>query len=699
MVRLGHNRDSSLRMGYMDQKRFIPFLLLSMMVLIGWNVFVLPRFLPPPKDKEQQAEKDHAENADAHENGEQRPNEDGAPGEEKAVAIPGAPADENDAGKNEAGRNEGEKVVKKPDVPQFELKSVKLGSMDFDSGYREQVVLTSHGAAIEEILLNDPRYRTLEKHQHNPLAIVTHPDAGTNTLEIGIPQLPANIAHLNWELVDLQPAEAPHSKAVFRIRVDNFEVVKSFELSKLNLENPGRSEAPAYAVDVSLTFKNLGKKQRKFNYVLQGPVGLPLENVENTQKFRDVAAGFVNENQSINHQLMTAAKIAKKETEEWKNPVKYIGVDVQFFAALLVPSGNQAKENYFQSIKQVLVGPDLKEKSDVSCQLTSVNLELAPNGTGDDSDQVVHSYQLFAGPKRPDILPDGTNRIIDYGSFFGTFRIDFISHALVHALKLFHGITGSWGIAIIFLTVCVRGAMFPISFKQARSAAKMQEMQPEIAALKEKYGNEKEKLARAQMELFRKYNHNPFTGCLPLLLQLPIFMGLYSALNHAVELRLAGFLWVENLAAPDMLWRMPVSLPFIGQNFNLLPIITITLFVVQPKMFMPPPASEEQRIQYKVMNFMMIFMGVMFYKVPAGLCVYFIASSLWGLGERKLIPKSKPKTAPAVVADNSDRNKRKGKDDDDDKSGGNGQGGGLWNMILKAAEKETEARREGNRRK
>ena len=96
-------------------------------------------------------------------------------------------------------------------------------------------------------------------------------------------------------------------------------------------------------------------------------------------------------------------------------------------------------------------------------------------------------------------------------------------------------------------------------------------------------------------------------------------------------------MWVENLAAPDALFEMPFSLPFLGSDFNLLPMITIVLFYAQQKMFMPPPTTDEMAMQQKMMNFMMIFMGFLFYRVPAGLCVYFIASSVWGMSERKLL--------------------------------------------------------------
>jgi membrane protein insertase Oxa1/YidC/SpoIIIJ len=133
-------------------------------------------------------------------------------------------------------------------------------------------------------------------------------------------------------------------------------------------------------------------------------------------------------------------------------------------------------------------------------------------------------------------------------------------------------------------------------------------------------------------------------------------------LQESVHFRLAGFLWIDNLAAPDMLlwWgeNIPLisrpsdmgSILYLGPYLNLLPILAVTLMIFQQKMMMPPAADEQQAMQQKMMKYMMIFFGLMFYKVAAGLCVYFIASSLWGFTERKLLPKLKP-VKPGEPAD------------------------------------------------
>jgi YidC/Oxa1 family membrane protein insertase len=209
--------------------------------------------------------------------------------------------------------------------------------------------------------------------------------------------------------------------------------------------------------------------------------------------------------------------------------------------------------------------------------------------------------------------------------------------------------------------VLVRGAMFPIGRKAARNAQMMQELAPEIKKIKEKYKNDLEKQGQAQRELWKKHNFNPLGGCWLMFLQLPIFIGLYRCLSVDIELRQAalipGVQWCSNLAGPDMAWYWKGILPgflasetgWLGPYLNIFPIITIVLFIVQQKMFTPPATDEQTRMQQNMMQYMMIFMGVLFFKVPAGLCVYFIASSLWGIGERKLLPPPGPPGRPPAA--------------------------------------------------
>jgi YidC/Oxa1 family membrane protein insertase len=173
-------------------------------------------------------------------------------------------------------------------------------------------------------------------------------------------------------------------------------------------------------------------------------------------------------------------------------------------------------------------------------------------------------------------------------------------------------------------------------------------------------------MGMAQMELYRKHGVNPLGTCWLLLLQMPIFLGLYYALQESIHFRLAPFWpWISNLGAPDMLFWWSEQIPWIsrpadygsflylGPFFNLLPVVAVALMIAQQHLMTPPAMDEQQAMQMKMMKYMMIIFGLMFYKVAAGLCIYFIASSLWGFAERKLLPKRKPEpgTAPAAAGE------------------------------------------------
>ena len=167
----------------------------------------------------------------------------------------------------------------------------------------------------------------------------------------------------------------------------------------------------------------------------------------------------------------------------------------------------------------------------------------------------------------------------------------------------------------------------------------------------------------AMQELYKRHNFNPFGGCLLVFIQLPIFIGLYRCLSVDINLRdaalIPGIAWASNLAGPDKLfywqdhvWAMigDPAAGWFGPYFNVFPLITVALFLIQQKMFTPPATDEQTRMQQQMMMYMTVFMGVMFYKVPAGLCLYFITSSLWGICERKLLPKPKSPGSDTLAA-------------------------------------------------
>jgi YidC/Oxa1 family membrane protein insertase len=336
-------------------------------------------------------------------------------------------------------------------------------------------------------------------------------------------------------------------------------------------------------------------------------------------------------------------------------------------------------ESWFDKTEAIVVGPTPDPRANltltnVTCRMTRVPHTLKANESLKDS------YEVFIGPKRPALLAQyqaGGNPayslkdILYYGwPIFGV-----VAQLMLVILHGLYSLVGNYGVAIIMLTLLVRGAMFPISFKQTRNMARMQvklkalKNDPEFNRINEKYKNDMQKRSQATQELYRKHGINPMdqvSGCLPVFLQLPVFIGLYRALMVDVELRQSPLFgqairWCSNLAAPDMFLNWSSVMPeFItrGEGFfglgpylNILPLITVALFLATQKMAMTPPTNEQEAMQQKMMKYMTIFMGLLFYKVASGLCLYFIVSSLWGIAERKMLPRAQ--TADAATTGGS----------------------------------------------
>jgi YidC/Oxa1 family membrane protein insertase len=440
-----------------------------------------------------------------------------------------------------------------------------------------------------------------------------------------------------------------------------------------------------YHLDFSVRIENLSSQPVDVAYRLLGPTGLPLEGWWYSAKLSPemwAAAGardVVWRQEGLGHRLLGCTKIVsdtRHALEERKPPlipllageraaaIDYAGVDTQFFASVIqpLPQGEQGAPKYraVDALAVQDVSPIPKSRlrtANVSVRLTTQPLVVPAEG------HVEHAYRIFFGPKDPRVLAAyDIEHLIEYG--WSIFAVP--AKLLRHVLGLLYALTSlvglaNYGVAIVLLTAIVRSAMIPISLKQARAAAKMQELAPEIQRIKARFPDDPLKQHAAIQELYKQHDFNMFSGCLPVFIQLPIFIGLYRCLSVDIDLRdaplLPGIAWASNLAGPDQLFYWKDWLPafladeadgWLGPYFNVFPLITVALFLVQQKMFSPPATDEQTRMQQQMMTFMTVFMGVLFYKVPAGLCLYFITSSLWGICERKLLPRPQP--AAAVTA-------------------------------------------------
>jgi len=235
------------------------------------------------------------------------------------------------------------------------------------------------------------------------------------------------------------------------------------------------------------------------------------------------------------------------------------------------------------------------------------------------------NFLIYIGPQQLQTLAAIKKdwiQVIYYGTF------DPISRFLLKLLEFFQRVVRNWGVAIILLSLLVYFTLFPLTLKQMRSMKHMQELQPKIENLKQQYKDNPQRLNKEIMELYKKEKVNPFSGCIPLLLQIPIFFALYQALIRSIALKGAHFLWIKDLSEPDRLILFSRSLPLIGSELNILPILMAGLMFLQQKFSAVSAAGTSQEQQKLMMILFPILFGFIFYHMSSGLVLYWFVNTL-----------------------------------------------------------------------
>lgn len=289
------------------------------------------------------------------------------------------------------------------------------------------------------------------------------------------------------------------------------------------------------------------------------------------------------------------------------NNYKYAGLDEGFFAMIWMPS-EEAKPSL----------TILKGQNDVPL------LRLV-------SDQKSVGGKLFFGPKKTDVLKTldvKAEKIVDFGWF------DIIAKPMVAGLNLSNRVTRNYGIDIILLTILIKIIFYPLSVKSYKSMKEMQKMQPQVQKLREKYKDDRGKLNQEMMEMYKKKGVNPMGGCLPMVIQIPVFFALYKALSGAIEMRHAPFLlWINDLSAPEDLFSFTVAgyvLPI-----RILPLVMGITQVIQQKM---TPTSADP-MQEKMMLLMPIVFTFLFWGFPSGLVLYWLVNNVISIAQQYYINK------------------------------------------------------------
>jgi len=520
-----------------------------------------------------------------------------------------------------------------------------------------------------------------------------------------------------------------------------------------------------YHIGLSVHIQRLDGKTgpNQFRYQLVGANGLPIEGEWYTTTFRQAIVGFSDDRGRASRYIEDAATVrvtegGERQTRTDKIAIRYAAVAVQYFASAIAVDNEQDNRNFVEFVRATPVNeyPPLRAKvqgkepkdwqfweflDDVTVR--SITEAFNPADT-------THKYMLYHGPLKVRLLglmpdkiavddklveryrdeltlstltdapmPNALGRFAN--AIYWTDAVVMFTNIVHYLLWGLYQIAPERGICIILVTLMMRLMLFPLSRRQAHSGmvmqAKMAKMQPEIRKLQEKYGSDYQGMNAAKMQLYREHKVNPLGamgGCFLLLLQMPMLTGLYFALQESVFFRLDSFLWVPNLAAPDMtIWwteRIPfISSPedmgsslYLGPYFNVLPVIAVCLMMYQQQKMMPVSDDPQVQSQQKMMKYMMIFFGFMFYKVAAGLCIYFIIGSLWGLIERRFMPKAtKPdengETAAPPPPQPYAGNNRRDEVEEQKPLGWWGkkkkEWGAKWKDVLEQAQKQQEFRR------
>ena len=554
--------------------------------------------------------------------------------------------------------------------------TVKLGSAEpKDPTYALQLTLTNVGAGIDEVLLNDfkqkvekpARYAFQEPYANDPAD--TRPLASTRVTVAGET---VDLSRVAWKL-DAEQSDATQATFYVDLAGEDGPVARVSKLFKIyprqTTDAPGRF---GYEVLVRQTIKNLTGKPLVAAAAVNGPVTPPRE-IERGYD-RTIIAGYRGKNGTIDYKGFQAESFYGDDRRKDllhkadEPPLLWAGANTVYFDAIVRPmplavpqtGGEVSAPDWLKAVIARGTNPDPDKPDDISRDEPNVAMtfESADLQIAADGDAQMPFRVLFA-PKDRQVLKSDyyASAAMRYDetlqSPFGCTWFVFtpVVDVLVFLLTFFHTILRDWGLAIIALVVVVRSLLHPITKRSQRSMARMSKFGPEMERLKKKYGDDKDAMSKAMGEFYREHGLAALPlGCLPMFLQTPIWIALYSTLQAEFRLRQEPFLdffgihftWINDLARPDALvdFGRPIPILFFTIHaVNLLPLLLAVVFYFQMK-FQPQPvaATPEQQSQQKLMKWVMVLMFPLFlYKAPSGLNLYIITSTVIGIFESKRI--------------------------------------------------------------
>jgi YidC/Oxa1 family membrane protein insertase len=486
-------------------------------------------------------------------------------------------------------------IVKEIDVKSF-VPALSIPT----EGEKESAVATDRGIVTFSNIGGAVKKIELKQHKrHNssePLILVDEKDPSRYIFSIkdSFGALPLESSKYS--------ISAKPDQVIYTLNTKDLQVVKQYTLHNSN-----------DTIELQLFIKNTSDQPKELVYqIISG-------------------SGIVEPNITDKRLVEVTAKVDGK-TVNFKRPknniiinpgiVSWVALKTRYFSLIMKPFG-QTKHQFHN----FAAGEDL---------VAGIEMERVVIPAGSFIEQ---KYLLYAGPSVASELKKigmEFEETINYGFF------SWIAKALLFMLGLCHSVVRSWGLSVIILSVLLNILLFPLTLKSFQSMQKMHELHPQMEKLKVQFKDSPQKLNKEVMELYKKYNINPLGGCLPLLLQMPIFIALYQALTKSIDLRGASFLWIKDLSMPDAV-AIPATLPLIGNHINILPLVMVVLMVFQQKVstkVMGSAVTEEQKQQQKMMLIMMpIMFGFIFYNMPSGMVLYWVVNTLLTIVEQSAILK------------------------------------------------------------
>jgi YidC/Oxa1 family membrane protein insertase len=545
----------------MDNIRLILLFALAAIVLLIYQAWVADYGSPPPSPPVAQ---EAAPKSQASESQPQR-----------AAEVPRVPS--SDSGTTEPGNNRPSSPVAAPPG---------LITVDTDVLHLE---ISARGGTIQSLWLK--RYPVIPGRPDDKFRLMK-PD-------------PPNMFVAQSGLLGATPKQLPTHEAIFSTNSGSYQLGDRHDSMTVDLRWAGPSGVEvikrytftrgSYLIRMTQDVRNNGTRPivaRSYSQLQRTELHDP-----NEMRFVHVYTGGVyygpqDKYQRVSFKDMQKHKLDKEIIGGW------IAMIQHYFMAAWIPQGGASATFYTKVLdgSRYIIG------------LYSAPVTVAAGSS--------HSFKdrLFAGPKLQDTLASiapGLDLAVDYGWF------TVIAQPIFWLLEKIHSLIGNWGWAIIILTILIKAAFYKLSETSYKSMANMRRLTPRMQALKDRYGDDKQRLNQAMMELYKKEKINPLGGCLPIVVQIPVFISLYWVLIESVELRQAPFaLWIDNLSAPDPYFVLPL-------------IMGVSMFI-QQKLNPAPPDP----IQAKVMMSLPFVFTVFFAFFPAGLVLYWVVNNLLSIAQQ-----------------------------------------------------------------